>query len=485
MNRYVFRRQLHSSLLLAIVAVGILVGVILAKYTEQAWFGSAVWLLVAIGLVGIGLWRRYIYLVPILFIGGVVFGLWRGSIEQNQLSVYSNLYGMNVSMTGNVSEDVDSGGHGEIVMRLDAISIRGHSLAGKIWVTATSLADIKRGDRVAVSGKITEGFGTFPAALYRASIDNVQRPEPGDVARRVRDWFADGVRVAISEPQASLGIGYLVGQRRALPEDLAMALQVAGLTHIVVASGYNLTILVRLTRRLFARISKYLSAFMAGGMIVGFIAVTGASPSMTRAGLIAGLSLLAWYYGRKFHPLILLPLAAAITVVINPSFMWGDLGWQLSFAAFAGVMILAPLMQRYFFGDEKPGTVRQILGETVAAQIVTLPILVFAFSQFSNVAVIANLLILPLVPLAMLLTFVAGVSGLMVPAVANILGMPAQWLLQYMTAVAHHLSTIPWAQTDIKISGWMVGVVYVCLVIICVYIWRKTKFNLRDSNIIE
>ena len=220
-------------------------------------------------------------------------------------------------------------------------------------------------------------------------------------------------------------------------------------------------------------------------MIIGFIAVTGASPSMTRAGLIAGLSLLAWYYGRKFHPLVLLPLAAAITVLINPSFAWGDLGWQLSFAAFAGVMILAPLMQRYFFGNEKPGTVRQILGETVAAQIVTLPILIFAFGQFSNVSVIANLLILPFVPLAMLLTFIAGVGGLIVPAIADALGAPAQWLLQYMTSVAQYVSHLPWAQTKLEMSGWIVGLAYVAIAAVCVYIWRKTKFNLRDSNIVE
>ncbi|MNH20687.1 Competence protein [compost metagenome] len=220
-------------------------------------------------------------------------------------------------------------------------------------------------------------------------------------------------------------------------------------------------------------------------MIVSFIAITGASPSMTRAGLVAGLSLLAWYYGRKFHPLILLVLVAAVTVLISPSFAWGDLGWQLSFAAFAGVMIVAPLAQRYFFGARKPGTIRQILGETVAAQLVTLPILVLAFGQFSNVAVVANLLVLPLVPLAMLLTFIAGITGLILPSVAGLVGAPAQWLLQYMIGVAEYLSKLPWAQTQIEINGWFVAVSYIVIILGCVYVWRKTKYDLRDSNIVE
>ena len=148
-------------------------------------------------------------------------------------------------------------------------------------------------------------------------------------------------------------------------------------------------------------------------------------------------------------------------------------------------MIMAPLLQRYFFGDKKPGTVRQILGETVSASIVTLPILVYAFGQFSNVALIANLLVLPLVPLAMLLTFIAGIAALVAPPLATIVGLPAQWLLTYMTTVAQYLAGLPWAQTIMEIPAWSVWIAYALIVAVCVYMWRITKYNLRDSNIVE
>lgn len=485
MNRYILRRRLHTSWLIAVLAVGVLMGVVAVRYVDQFVFGSIAWLMAGVGLFALVLWQRYIYLMPLIFIGGMLVGLWRGSIEQYQLTIFKQLYGHHVRVVGSVSEDVDVGKKGEVVMRLDNLVMDGHSLAGKVWVTTQNNADIKRGDKVAVEGRLLEGFGTFSATMYHANLGKIERPQPGDVARQVRDWFANAVRLAIPEPQASLGIGYLVGQRRALPEDLATALQIAGLTHIVVASGYNLTILVRLARRLFAKISLYTSVLMASGMIVSFITVTGASPSMARAGLVAGLSLLAWYFGRKFHPLILLSIVAAVTILVNPSFAWGDLGWQLSFAAFVGVMVVAPLAQRYFFGEKKPGTMRQILGETVAAQLVTLPILVLAFGQFSNVAVVANLLVLPFVPLAMLLTFIAGIGGLMLPSVASVIGLPAQWLLQYMIGVAEYLSKLPWAQAQIEINGWFVTASYAVIMLGSVYMWRKTKFNLRDSNIVE
>jgi competence protein ComEC len=220
-------------------------------------------------------------------------------------------------------------------------------------------------------------------------------------------------------------------------------------------------------------------------MIVGFIAMTGLSPSMTRAGLVSGLSLLTWYYGRQFHPFVLLPFAAAITVVWQPSYAWGDLGWQLSFAAFAGVMIVGPLLQSYFFGEAKPGIVRQVLGETVAAHIVTIPIVVPAFAYISNIAIVANILIVPLVPLAMLLTFIVGVTALVYPPIVEFVALPATWLLQYMTFTAQSLSNLPWATSTIDPPWWMVVLYIVVLIGACVYMQRKTGFRLRQVNIVE
>ena len=484
MNHWALKRKLHISWLITIACAGIFIGIFLAQYVRDSFFSSIVSLAIAIIFIGISFWRKYIYLIPILIIGGIIIGLWRGSISQDELAKFKPMYGHTISINGLVKDDVDTGSSGQIVIRLDNLIIDKNALPGVLWITS-SVADIKRGDKLFVSGKLTKGFGNFSGIIYRANIDKVIHPQPGDIARVVRDWFADAVHRAIPDPESSLGIGFLVGQRRALPADLALALQVAGLTHVVVASGYNLTILVRLARRLFVKISKYLSALSASVMIVIFVAITGISPSMSRAGLVAGLSLAAWYYGRKFHPIVLLMIAIAVTVIINPSYAWGDLGWQLSFAAFAGVMILAPLASRYLFGDKKPGTIQQILIETVSAQIVTAPILIAGFSQLSNVAIISNLLVLPLVPVAMLLTFIAGVGSLVLPTVAGIIGMPATWLLHYMVSVTEYLASLPWATSNVRLLWWGLTICYVFIAGVCFYMWRVTKYNLRDSNLVE
>lgn len=479
------RRKIHSSWLIALAASGTTVGVIGAQYVATGWLASWVWCWVAVALLAVGLWSRWLVAIPFVCIAGCLLGIWRGSVATEAAVPYARLAGHLLTIQGRVADDVERDTHGLSVMRLDTITIDGHQLPGVVRVSVMSSADIKRGDSVGVKGKLQPGFDGFVGTMNRGSLVALTRPEPGDIARVVRDGFADKVRQVIDEPNVSLGLGYLLGQRRGLPEELAQALVAAGLTHVVVASGYNLTILVRLMRRLLVRVSKYLAFMTSSALIVGFIAVTGMSPSMSRAGLVAGLSLLAWYYGRKFHPLVLLVFAAAVTLMINPAYGHGDVGWQLSFLSFTGVMFVAPLGQRYFFGEAPPSMVRQLIGETIAAFVVTLPILVVTFGQFSTVAIVANVLVLPLVPLAMLLVFLSGIFVMVLPPLGVLLGTLASWLLGYMVWVAEAVASWPWAQVSLHVSIWIAALCYVLLCAACIYVWRVTHWSPRETSIVE
>lgn len=475
------RQRVHVSWVIALGCVCFVVGVWAAQFVSLSMW----WYVPAVLLAYVGFWRRQVIVLPFAVLAGVVIGICYGATVRGGLYVYEPLVGTTLTLQGRLKEDMSSTAKGLAVLQLDHIQYGEKELPGTVWVSVIGHPKAKRGDIVTVNGKTTPGFGTYSLTMFTARVVAIAHPFPGDIGRVVRDWFADAIRKAIPEPEASLGIGYLTGQKSALPPDLSKALQIAGLSHIVVASGYNLTILVRLARRAFIRVSKFVSVFAAGIMIAGFVSMTGLSPSMTRAGLVSGLSLLTWYYGRQFHPFVLLPFAAAITVLWQPSYAWGDLGWQLSFAAFAAVMIVGPLLQRYFFGEKEPGTIRQVLGETVAAHIVTIPIVVPAFGVLSNVAIPANILIVPLVPLAMLLTFIAGLAGLIYPSIADLVGIPASWLLHYMTFTSQYLAALPWAQTAVLPTGWMISAYIFLLVVACVYMQRKTQFSLRGVNIIE
>lgn len=404
---------------------------------------------------------------------------------QAVLMGYEPFYGKQVIVRGMVSEDVALAGDGKQRLQIQKVFISSQQLPGKVWVSTKAATDIKRGDVVQFEGLLREGFGNLPASMAGARLVKLDHPVHGDVGREVRDWFASVIRKVIPEPEASLGIGYLVGQRSALPEDLDNQLRLLGLTHVVVASGYNLTILVRFTRRFFARVSKY-TAFMAAlMMIAGFVLMTGFSPSMSRAALVTGLSLAAWYFGRTIQPLVLLALVAAVTGFINPAFVWGDIGWYLSMLSFAGIMILAPLIKHYFFGkDAELRTVPGIVLETMSAQIATLPLIAFIFGQYSPLALPANVLVLPFIPFTMLATFVAGFVSVFSVWLGEVVHWPATIILKYMTFTVDKISQVPGAASEISFSLAMLIGGYVILALICIILWRKTKHNFGKDNIV-
>ena len=156
------------------------------------------------------------------------------------------------------------------------------------------------------------------------------------------------------QPLAAFGLGLLVGQRATLPQDVNQQLLMVGLVHIIAVSGYNLTIMVEAARRLFGKRSKFQTMAVCLLLIGTFLLMTGDSPSIVRASIISMLSIGAWYYGRQLKPLVLLLLAAAVTVVANPLYLWGNVSWCLSFLAFFGVVLVAPLVQQCWFGERAP-----------------------------------------------------------------------------------------------------------------------------------
>lgn len=473
-----WKQEIHSSWRIALACVAFVVGVTLSLWIRLPVILGAILLLLLVAV----LYARRLYILFVVVFMAVALGISYGSLHLAGREKYGPFIGKDVVLRGRIKEDVSQGSSGGVSVQLDSVHIGSVQLPGSVLATGRTVHQALRGDIIKIRGKLKEGFGSFAAGITIISITAIERQPHGDVGRVVRDWFAGKVRQEIPEPQASLGVGFLTGQKSALSPDLAESLKIAGLTHIVVASGYNLTILVRLARKLLLKFSKYLSTISSGLMIAAFVMVTGLSPSMTRAGLVSSMSLLSWYYGHAFHPFVLLPVAAAITVAIQPSYVWGDLGWQLSFSAFVGVMVVAPLLQTYFFGNKEPGTFRQILGETLAAHIVTVPILAISFGTMSNVAIIANILVVPLVPLAMLLTFLCGSGAIAALPFIELLATPTSWLLGYMTNVATFVAELPWAQSQLEVAPSIWALYGIVLAAACYWMWRKTNYNFRKGE---
>lgn len=405
---------------------------------------------------------KILYLIGTVAVG-LLIGWCRGFSYAQKVSLYNAYFGRTVRVTGTVSDDPGYSDQKLVEFHVSNPTVNTQTLPGRIRIRTLGASTVGRGDEVSATGVLHQTLGTGrQGSLSYASV-KILKVNSSWVEHLRKKFFA-GIYSSLPEPQASLGLGYLVGVRTALPKDFALALAVVGLTHIVAVSGYNLTIIVQSVKRLFVHISAYQTVSLSFGLIAGFLVMTGWSPSIMRAAIISGFSLLAWYYGRKFQPLVLILLGAAITAFISPLYIWGDVGWYLSFLAFTGVLLIAPLVL-YFMGDKLSNNLLvAILIETLAAQLLTLPYIAMIFGKVSMISPIANLLVVPFIPLAMLLVFITGLVGLISPYLALWVAVPAKLLMTFTVWVVETLSKLSWAQTDITIGPKQVVVMYIVMV---------------------
>jgi competence protein ComEC len=116
----------------------------------------------------------------------------------------------------------------------------------------------------------------------------------------------------------------------------------------------------------------------------------------------------------------------------------------------------------------------KLLIETSSAQLMTVPIVMYIFGQVSLIALVANLLVVPLVPLAMLLSTIAGFAGMLVPAFAGLVAWPARMVLSFMLDVSGLLARIPHALSEVKITAGLMVVSYAAVVAFVIILRRRS-----------
>ena len=485
MHRVFGHRFRRTSLLIA-GCVGCLIGLGLARRGFSATAAAA-----GITLVLCIVLARQQTLFGLILVAafGLCGGLWRGSVVQHQLAAYNVLYDHVVTLKARVLTDGTYGKSKQLSFDADNLRLpSGQKLVGKVAVSGFGLNAVYFGDELKITGKLRTTLGAAQGRLSFAQIVLVRHHPSliGDIRRR----FATGLQNALPEPLNGFALGLLVGQRATLPPDVKDALLMVGLTHIIAVSGYNLTIILRASKNLLASRSKRLSTILSLGLIIVFLLITGFSASIVRAAVVSALSIYASYYGRLFQPLLLLLLVAATTTLINPRYLWSDPGWYLSFLAFGGVMILSPLIAERLPPWIQNSTMLMITVESLAAEMATLPYLLHTFGQMSVVGLLANTLIAVAIPLAMLLSAMAGLVGVFGAAVAGWVAWPANLLLTYMLGTAELLSRWPGVfHKNIALSGLMTIELYAVVGFIwaCLYFKKPAKDRIitdKNSNLV-
>jgi len=454
---------------------------------NRQWFKSRARLFLLVNLL----------IIFLIFIFGFKPNAFQKKISSKDLAYYN---GKSINVSGYVCDEAD----------LDYKSRRLTFCAnGKTLVTTDLYPEYNYGDFIKVSGLLQEPavFDTFNYDSYLARYDiysvmyypkivlekgNLNYAQKMFRALLRGKWFLKSViDQNLNEPEAGLADALLLGYRRTvLSEDLKLFSRV-GLSHMIAISGSHITILsaMLINFLLALGIKRKHSFYIVIIFLILYPLITGLSASAVRSAIMGGLAFMALYYKRSTKLINALIFSGSIMLLINPQILRADIGWQLSFLAILGIIYLYPIGEnltkkileklRLKRGREKfLKNIFDIINLTLVSQIVTLPILLINFKQFSLISPLANILVLwtfaPLLGLLIIAIF----ASLIFPYIGPWLFLPNYLLLKYIFIMVKLLAAPSWAAIAVNNFNWFYGFGYYSALAFIIY-----RYNKRISRV--
>jgi len=390
--------------------VSFIFGVALGPFFYWHNFYVALWLVSGLIVLAAAYWRRYTgFALAVLMLAMAVWGNLRFGVSQfNAADEIGRLAGDTVELTGIVIADSEPKGT-FTRLTVKAISIDGQAVDGRLLVTVPVRPTYEYGNSLLLSGRIDlpinrgdfdyagylSRFGVSATMNYPA-VELLQSFVGSPLLRQLyltKHRLIHGIQNTLPEPAAGLLSGLLFGIKGDLSSQLAEDFNRAGLTHIIALSGFNITIIVAGLLWLLRFLSLRWRYGLAITVIVLFVLMTGASPSVTRAAIMGILVLAASLTGRWADSGVALLLAAVLMLLANPLVLYHDVGFQLSFAATVGIIYLTPTFHDIF--HRTPKWLSGYLSPTLGALVFSTPLLIYQFERLSLVAPLANILVLP------------------------------------------------------------------------------------------
>lgn len=359
-------------------------------------------------------------------------------------------------------------------------------VTGKTLVTdREQWPEFDYGDELEVTGKLRlpepiedfhydsylSRYGIY-SVMYYAKITHISSNNGNiffSLLYKTKQKFEYQINSLYAEPHASFLAGLLTGSRKGIPLHLLDDFQITGLTHIIAISGYNITIIISVIAGMLFWLplrQRFIPSVIA---IIAFTLFVGASAAVVRASIMGILGLLALQTGRQAHTRLAILWTLFFMLLWNPKYLWYDAGFQLSFMAVIGLTELSPNLDRWFTKVTKNLGIREALQMTIAAQICAVPLIVLLFGRLSLIAPIANVLVAPAIPLAMLFGFVGTVLSFIFFPLGQIFAYIAWGFLEWIVLVAKILAHIPFASVEMPwiSTGLIIG--YYGLLCIVVY----------------
>ncbi len=435
-----------------------------------------------------------------LLVGIARFSLWEQAPMDPRLDAHIDSTIMLIGMVRDEPDVREANTHLTMLLSARVTDTSSEPVFGTLRLTVPRYPEYHYGDVLELSGKLslpktfTEDDGRvfdYPAYLrskgirYQMAFAMVKRRDEGKgntiVATlfHIKEKFIVALGSVLPEPHGALMGGLLLGGKQSLGNDWTERFRVVGIIHIVVLSGYNMTIVATSLVKFFRFLGFFKSLSIGALGIVLFAIMTGGGATVIRAAIMALIALLARATGRTADMGRALLLAAALMVLHNPSILAFDPSFQLSFLASLGLVFIVPLIERWKLvcAFRKWPTFHEILASTLGTQIAVLPLLLHQTGMLSLVALPANLLVLPLIPITMFLGFIAGLVALVSSSAGFFFALPSYLALSWILNVADIAARIPFAAVHVGVFSGGITVAAYALLGGYIFFRRKTTFS--------
>ena len=366
------------------------------------------------------------------------------------------------------------------------------SATTKIAIVARTSPIFNYGDLVSVSGKVEEVRDEYlnkDEIYYEIAFPQIKlisHDQGSPIKAKLfafKHAFLDRIGRVIPEPESSLAGGLVVGAKQSLGEDLLTRFRSVGLIHVIVLSGYNLTLIADFIKNTLGVILPITSVtWLSAIAIILFAILAGAGATVVRATIMALLVLVARSTGRVYDVTRALVIAGLIMLVHNPKVLVFDVGFQLSFLATLGLLYLEPIIATRLTRLPEKILIfkfRETIAATLAAQAAVLPLILYEFGNLSLYALPANILVLPVVPYTMLLVFLTGLVGFVFYPLSLLISFPAYALLAYQLFVTRIFSNLPLANINIKSFPLIFVLLMYASLVFIVLKYRKKEQHLE------
>lgn len=301
----------------------------------------------------------------------------------------------------------------------------------------------------------------------------------GISVRIVRYAARDAVLAAVPQPAAGYIIGILVGDEADIDPGLQNMFSRTGTSHILVVSGYNITIVAAACMAVLAPLGRRKAYWFAFAGVCAFTLLVGAAPSVVRAALMGLLALTARQLGRSQQAGTAILLSAALMCAVNPLVLRWDAGFQLSFLAVLGLIYLEPIVRPMWDRIFRWQVLAETAATTTGAQLAVLPLLLFQFGMLAPYALPVNMIILPIVPLAMLLGGITVAAGMLWPFLGALIGQLTWLVAALQLAIIRFADTLPHASLAVSLSPSLFCVAYIGLAAFVFSVYRKRGTTMK------